>query len=386
MQPLSGVRIIDVTHALAGPFCTHHLQLMGADVIKVEPPRGDDFRERPAPFAASNAGKRSVTVDLKTPEGRDLLMTMVAQGDVLVENYRPGVAATLGLDWASLKAVNPKLIYCSISGYGQSGPLKDMPAIESSVQAASGLLMAQMDSDAHQRQTTMLLLDPLTGYVAYATILAALLQREKTGVGQRLDVAMIDAALMISSVGIANLQIEAPPGPTAPAGMVGRPTVGRFRSADKQLFIAAVLPPWWGRVCDIIGRPELKDDPRFATPQARVENADALMREWEAGLAARPAEDWEAKISLGGGPAAVVRTTRDFIDHPHVVGRGSLSDIRVPGHDGPVRLMGAGVGFEHGGPGFQGDVPALGADTDAVLTEFGITPARVTELRAAGAI
>ena len=198
MQPLSGVRIIDVTHALAGPFCTHHLQLMGAEVIKVEPPNGDDFRIRPAAFAACNAGKRSITIDLKTPAGRELLMSMIAKGDVLVENYRPGVAAEFGLEWEALRKVNPKLIFCSLTGYGQEGPLRDMPAIESSVQAASGLMMAQLGAGAHKRETNMLLLDPLTGYVAYAAIMAALLQRQQTGLGQRLDVAMIDAAMMIS--------------------------------------------------------------------------------------------------------------------------------------------------------------------------------------------
>jgi crotonobetainyl-CoA:carnitine CoA-transferase CaiB-like acyl-CoA transferase len=178
---------------------------MGADVIKVEPPGGDDFRARPAIFAAANAGKRSMALDLKTPAGREALHALVAHGDVVVENYRPGVAAKLGLDWDALRAINPRLVYCSISGFGQAGPLKDMPAIESSVQAATGLLMAQLPQGAHPRETTMLLLDLLTGYVAYAAILAALLQRQATGVGQRIDVAMIDAALMISSITIASL-------------------------------------------------------------------------------------------------------------------------------------------------------------------------------------
>lgn len=384
--PLSGTRIIDVTHALAGPFCTHHLQLMGAEVIKVEPPKGDDFRERPAQFAAANAGKRSIAVDLKVEAGRELLYSMIRQGDVLVENYRPGVAASLGLEWETLKAINPRLIYCSISGYGQSGPLKMMPAIESSVQAASGLLMAQLAPDAHQRQTTVLLLDPLTGYVAYAAILAALLQREKTGVGQRIDVAMIDAAMMISSMAIAAPQFTPPPGPTPPPGMVGRATVGRFSAADQQVFIAAVLPAWFGRVCDAIGRPELKDDARFATPQARTENADALMMEWEAALSTQPAEHWEAKISQAGVPIAVTRTIAQFVAHPHVIGRGALSEISVPDREDRVQLMGSGVKFEHGGPGFQGGVPALGADTDAILAQFGVSPAQVEALRAAGAI
>lgn len=380
-QPLTGVRVIDLTHALAGPFCTHHLQLMGAEVIKVEPPHGDDFREREGAFAASNAGKKSVVLDLKTEAGRQALDRLVQAGDVLVENYRPGVAAKLGLDWARLKTLNPRLIFCSISGYGQEGPLKSMPAIESSVQAASGLLAAQLAPDAHPRSTTMLLLDPLTGYVAYSTILAALLQREKTGVGQRLDVAMIDAALMIASVAIANEQL-APPPAAAPGGpsIVGRPTVGRFQAADRGLWIAAVQTVWWTRVCDVIGRPELKDDPRFATPKDRVVNADALMAEWEAGLKSHPAEHWEAELSAVGVPAAVVRTLGEFARHPHAIQRGLLSDVQTPGRPEPVSLMGAGVRFADGGPGFHGDIPALGADTEAVLSELGFTEAEVAEV------
>jgi CoA:oxalate CoA-transferase len=379
-QPLAGVRIIDLTHALAGPFCTHHLQLMGAEVIKVEPPHGDDFREREGAFAAANAGKKSVVLDIKTEPGRELLYRLVKTGDVLVENYRPGVAGKLGLGWETLKGINPRLIFCSISGYGQDGPLQAMPAIESSVQAASGLLSAQLEPDAHPRSTTMLLLDPLTGYFAYSSILAALYQRERTGVGQRLDVAMIDAALMIASIAIANEQIPAPPPPTPPgASIVGRPTVGRFQAADRGLWIAAVLPAWWGRVCDAIGRPELKDDPRFATPAQRFANADALMVEWEAGLKAHPAEHWEAELSAIGVPAAVVRTIGEFARHPHVTQRALLSEVRTPTHPEPVRLMGAGVRFEHGGPAFQGDVPALGAHTDEVLAE-------IAELRPAAAL
>lgn len=383
-QPLAGVRVIDLTHALAGPFCTHHLQLMGAQVIKVEPPHGDDFRDRPGSFTAANAGKQSVTLDLKSDAGREILDRLLKTGDVLVENYRPGVAKKLGLEWSRLKEVNPRLIYCSISGYGQDGPLQSMPAIESSVQAASGLMAAQLDPDSHPRRTTMLLLDPLTGYVAYAAILAALYQREHTEVGQRLDVAMIDAAMIIASVAIANEQIPLPSSPAPPGvSIVGRPTVGRFQAADRGLWIAAVLPVWWERVCEAIGRPELKDDARFATPEQRFANADALMAAWEEGLKAQSAEFWEAELSARGVPAAVVRTIGEFVAHPHVDGRGALTAVRSPSHPDPVRLMGAGVKFEHGGPAFQGDVPELGAHTDAILASLDYTPRQIADLRAA---
>lgn len=377
-SPLSGVRVIDLTHAVAGPFATHHLQLMGAEVIKVEPQSGDDFRERAAPFAAVNAGKRSMTLDLKSEAGKALLYRMIADADVLIENYRPGAAAKLGVDWETVKAVNPKLIFCSISGFGQDGPMWSMPAIESSVQAASGLLAAQVGADEHPRKIPVLLLDPLTGYMAYAAILAALLQTQRTGVGQRIDVAMIDAALMISSVAIANPQFEAPP---APATIVGRPTVARFKAKDRALFIAAVLPAWFNKVCDVIGRPELKDDPRFSSNKARFENADALITEWEVGLAAKPAAEWEAELAAAGVPVGVVRSISEFSTHPQVEGRQALTTLKAPGAPGPVRLMGAGVRFANDGPAFQGDVPELGAHTDEVLAQFGLTAAEIADLR-----
>jgi CoA:oxalate CoA-transferase len=383
-KPLHGVRVIDFTHALAGPFCTHHLTLMGADVIKVEPPGGEDFRERPGAFYAANASKRSITINLRAEGARSVMERLVAGADVVVENFRPGVASRLGLEWLRLKQLNPRLIFCSISGFGQDGELKHMPAIESSVQAASGLLAAQVADSDHPRKTPMLLLDPLTGYVAYAAILAALLQRDKTGIGQRVDVAMADVALMISSIAVANAQLEfaAPTHLSERAGMIGRPTVGRFQAQDRSLFISAVQSAWWERVCDLIDRPELKSDSRFATSEARFDNADALMVEWSAALAARPAAEWERVLADAGVPAAMVRTLQEFASHPHVVQRGTLSEVSVGETGERIRLVGAGVKFEHGGPGFSSEVPALGAHTDEVLREFGYTDVEIGLLRA----
>ncbi len=387
-RPLAGIRILDFTHALAGPFCTHHLALMGADVVKIEPPQGDDFRERPGAFYAANAGKRSMTLNLREPRAQEIVAKLVASGDVVVENFRPGVAARLGLEWPRLQRLNPRLIFCSISGFGQDGELKHMPAIESSVQAASGLLAAQIAPTDHPRKTPMLLLDPLTGYAAYSAILAALLQRSKTNAGQRIDVAMADVALMISSIPVANAQLEvaAPPHLTGRPGMVGRPTVGQFKAQDRSLFISAVHSVWWERVCDIVERPELKTDPRFATSEARFANADALMEEWSAALAARPAQEWEQLLAKAGVPAAVVRTLQEFAAHSHVTARGTLSDVNVDETGERIRLVGAGVKFEHDGPAFTSGVPALGAHTDALLGELGYSKDEIESLRAAEVI
>jgi CoA:oxalate CoA-transferase len=181
-QPLDGIRVTDLTHALSGPFCTQQLQLLGADVIKVEPPgSGDDFRERPAVFAAMNAGKRSVVLDLKSPSGLDALHMIVAHADVLVENFRPAVTANLRIAWPNLREVNPRLIYRSISGYGQAGPLRDYPAIEWAVQAMSGMAASYIADDADGAYLGVGMLDLFSGYVAFSAILAALCNVNRPG-------------------------------------------------------------------------------------------------------------------------------------------------------------------------------------------------------------
>ena len=204
MQALDGIRVVDLTHAFAGPFCTQQLQLLGADVVKVEPPgSGDDFRERPSAFVALNAGKRSIVLDLKTDADRESLLRLVERSDVLVENYRPGVTEKLGITWDVLREVNPRLIYCSISGFGQSGPLRDFPAIEWSVQAMSGMSASYLPEDADGARLGLGVLDPFSGYVAFSAILAALLQRQHTGQGQRIDASMLDAALLLMAPSVA---------------------------------------------------------------------------------------------------------------------------------------------------------------------------------------
>ena len=260
--------------------------------------------------------------------------------------------------------------------------MKSVPAIEFSVQAATGLMESQLRTDSSPRETGMLMLDPLTAYTAYSSILAALLLREKTGEGQRLDVAMIDAAMMISSIPIARAQLEERGQPAPPAG--GRPTVTRVMASDRELFIAAVQPVWWERVCEVIGKPEMISDPRFASAVDRQQNADALKAEWEAGFAGQPAEHWETALNVRGVPAAVVRTIIEFARHPHVTGRGGLSAVQVPGQVEPLQLMGAGVQFETGGPVAPGDVPELDAHTDEVLMELGFNHTEIAELRQQG--
>jgi len=368
-QPLAGIRVTDLTHAFSGPFCTQQLQLLGADVIKVEPPdTGDDFRARPAAFIALNAGKRSVVLDLKTEADKDVLRRLVERSDVLVENFRPGVTEKLGITWEILRDVNPRLIYCSISGFGQRGPLRDFPAIEWSVQAMSGMSDAYLADESDGARLGLGVLDPFSGYVAFSAILAALLQRQHTGIGQCIDTAMLDAALLLMAPRVAEHGLDA----DGSIGLGRRPTMVRYRARDRRLFVGALHRKWFERLCQIIDAPELVEDPRFADARAQAANADALIAAIEAKLSARPAAEWERELVRAGLPASVVRTLGELVGHPHVQERGVLQPVRVPESADPVVIVGAGFQFEHDAPRFQGPVPRLGEHTRDVLTELGL--------------
>jgi crotonobetainyl-CoA:carnitine CoA-transferase CaiB-like acyl-CoA transferase len=366
-QPLQGVRVIDLTHALSGPFCTQQLQLLGAEVIKIEPPGGgDDFRERPAVFAAMNAGKRSVVLDLKSADGLNTLRRLVARSDVLVENYRPGVTGNLKLDWKRMREVNSRLIYCSVSGYGQSGPLRDYPAIEWAVQAMSGMSASYIADDADGMYLGVGVLDLFSGYVAFSAILAALLQRQRSNEGQYIDASMLDAALLLMAPQAAAHFLRDRDG----TGLGRRPTMVRFRARDRRIFVAALHRKWFERLCQIIGAPELVDDPRFANPRAQAEHADELIGRIEAHLAGRPAAAWETELVAAGLPASVVRSLAEVLREPHVQERGILAEVDVPELGQTATVVGAGFQFEHDGPRFQGPVPRLGEHTEAILAEL----------------
>ncbi len=367
--PLEGVRVADLTHALSGSFCTQQLHLLGADVIKVEPPVGDDFRERPAAFAAINAGKRSVVLDLKSPHGHNTLLRLAERSDVLVENFRPGVTQSLGIDWPRLREVNQRLIYCSITGYGQTGPLRDYPAIEWAVQAMSGMSASYIDDQVDGAYLGVGVLDPFSGYVTFSAILAALLQRQQTNVGQHIDVSMLDAAMLLMAPQVTGLSLG---DAAAPGSRSRRPTMVRFRAQDRRLFVAALHRKWFVRLCEIIDAPELLEDARFASQRAQMDNADALIGAIEAKLATRPASEWEREFVQAGLPASVVRSLGEMLVHPHLVERGTLQQVKAADGLGgrTVNVVGAGFRFEGSQPVFRGDVPALGEHTEEVMREL----------------
>lgn len=366
MAALDGIRVIDLSHALAGPYCTHQLALLGADVIKIEPPAGDDFRPRTfGRFAAVNAGKRSVVLDLKTDHGRQALARLVETADVVVENFRPGAAEKLGLDWARLHGDQPGLISCSISGFGQSGPMRDMPAIEWSVQAVSGVADSYLGEGTDALDLGIGILDPFTGHVAFAGILAALFERSRTGQGKRIDVAMQDAALALQAANTTAALLGGPP------SLGRRATMARYQARDRRIFIASLNPKWLPRLCRIIGAPDLLDDPRFATEAERDRNAPAFVAAVEARLASRDAAEWEALLNAEGIPAGATRTLADAAACDQVRHRGLIHQVDSPA--GPVPVVGQAFVFEGEPRPRPGAVPALGEHTSAVLGDIGLT-------------
>jgi crotonobetainyl-CoA:carnitine CoA-transferase CaiB-like acyl-CoA transferase len=390
MKSLEGIHVLDLTHALAGPFCTYHLQLLGADVVKVERPgTGDDFRDfarlpgwdvSPS-FIAVNAGKRSITVDLKQPAGQDIIRSLAARADVVVENLRPGAARSLGLAWEDLSPINPRLVYCSISGFGQTGEMSGWPAYDHTIQAMTGMAWTGAEDDVPS-QGRGFSVDCFTGYVAFAQILGALLRRERSGEGQHLDVAMLDASLVLLAVGSVRQLITGDSVSATQPIVHDRPTVAPYRTCDGWIWLSGNFQNHFVALCQVLNAPELVSDPRFGDPRARSAHSAELKSELARRIAPRSARELERQLMEAGCPASVVRTTAQVLKMPVLAERGMLQPTGVPGREHPVTLVNAGVVTDADGPCVQGPVPAVGAHTDAVLAELGYSPSDIAKLRA----
>jgi CoA:oxalate CoA-transferase len=397
MRPLEGIKVLDFTHALAGPFCTYHLGLLGADVIKIERPGfGDDFRHytehgglkaMSGPFIAANAGKRSLTLDLKSPAARDVIARLARQSDVVVENFRPGVANDLAVDYSSLAVINPKLVYCSISGFGQNGTMRDWPAIDHIVQAISGLMMINGEPDQGPLRVGIPVADTFSGFLAAYSILAALLQRTRTGTGQRIDVGMLDAALVMMSQIIPGVALNGePPKRTGNRGFRLVASSDTYKTRDGFIAIGANWQPQFDGLCRVLGVPELLADPRFATNEARMANRDALRTALEQAFADKSAAELEEKLARARVPAGKVRNLLETMSHPHVAERALFIAADVPGLDEPATLAGSGFRFAHDGPVRRNAVPTVGQHSEEILSELGFDAGSIALLKSGGTI
>jgi CoA:oxalate CoA-transferase len=367
-SPLAGIRVLDFSIMLAGPYCARLLADVGADVIKIEPPEGDDMRLRTplrdgnsTYFGQLNAGKRSLALDLKSAEAIKLVHQLVAEADVVVENFRPGVMDRLGLGYEALREINPRLIFCSISGYGQTGPAAERAAYAMIVHAESGFdrSLARYAGDRDRPATgAIFVADILGGIFGFSAIQTALVQRQRTGVGQRIDVALMDCMLnlLVYELQEAQFPIHSP-----------RPTYGPVRTLDGDILIAPITPRNFAALCEVTGQPELRDDPRFKTVPARGANWTAMMQVIEQWTARHTVEQCMSALEKAGVPSAVYRDPGAALSDPHLLQRGSFATIadqagEFTGVNAPWKMSGADTAMKR-------DIPGVGAHRDEVLSQ-----------------
>ena len=393
---LCGIRVLDLTNVLAGSFCCHQLAHMGAEVIKIEAVgRGDLARQLGAnkqlsaaqmgiSFLAQNAGKKSLTLDLKSDKGKEIFRQLVQGADVVVENFRPGVMARLGLDYPVLKELNPQLVYCAISGFGQTGPLSPRPAYDQIIQGLSGVMSITGKPEDGPLRVGFPLADAIGGLTAAMAVSAALNKRPR---GQMIDVSMLDSVLTTMGWVISNHLI----GGVQPAQHGNENTTsapsGTFQTADGLINIAANEERQWLALIRQIGCPHLADDDRFATRDNRKLHRQALISALDPYLKQKSAAKWEAELTAKGIPAGVVMTVPDILAHPHIAHRGLLSQFEnVPAAEGPVSVMR--TGFQSDGQPVSVDTPppVLGAHNDELLKELGYDETAIVQLSQEGVI
>ena len=398
MQPLEGIRIADFSHVMAGPYASHLLHLLGAEVIKVESPgRGDAMRfygydrrydgMSPA-FIGVNTGKKSVALNLKKPAALAAAKKLVETSDVVLENFRPGVITRLGLGYDVCKDLNPGIVYCSVSGYGQSGPLRDWPAIDNIVQATSGMMSLSGESDGEWMRVGFPVVDTITGQLAAFAILAALFRRQKTGEGEYIDVAMLDASLAFMTAAVVPFLITGKTLPrTGNTGYSGQPTTGLFTTADgRQVSLGVVQQHQFEALARHLDREEWLNDPRYQTADSRLANSEALKTGLSEVLKTRTAEEWEASMSAASVPCGMVRDVSEAAMLPHLSQRGLKIPIPLPQDlplppNGIAEIVNAGFKMTNGGPGTEGSLPIHGADTESVLAMLGYTANEINDIR-----
>ena len=393
MTALDGLRVLDQTQVMAGPFCAMLLGDMGADVVKIEPPggesmRGGELEQAPgvsASFLAVNRNKRGIVLDLKRPEGVAILKKLAATADVLVENYRPGVAARLGVDYATLAALNPRLVYCSISGFGQTGPYAGRGGFDLIAQGMSGIMSATGTEGGPPVKVGVPITDLGAGLFGLMGILAALRARRVTGRGQLVDTSLFEAGLALSAWEATEYWYTGEnPRPLGTAHRLNAPYQA-FRASDGWFTVGAANERLWPRFAGLLGLEHLVGDPRFARPAPRLANRAALEELVEAVTAGKPRGHWLALCEEAGIPAGPIYSVPEALADPHALARGMVQELEHP-QAGRVKALGNPVKLSRSPATLRKAAPCLGEDTDAVLREAGYTPGEIAALRAAGVV
>lgn len=392
-QPLQGIRVLDLSRVLAGPYCTMVLGDLGARVVKVEPPEGDETRGWGPPFAGGesayylcvNRNKRGMTVNLKTGEGRSILAELARTSDVLVENFRPGTLARFGLDFETVSVSNPRLVYCSLSGFGQTGPLRERPGYDFMIQALGGLMSFTGEPDGEPMKVGVAVTDLFAGQNAVIAILAALQARHHTGRGQHLDIALFDSQLgMLANVASNFLVSGNPPGRYGNAHANIMPYQS-FRAADGWFVLAVGNDRQFARLCEVIARPDLAADEKYAANTARVLHRKELLPILNSIFLTRPSAQWLLALEAAEIPCGPIHTLDQTFAEPQVAARGMLIELPHP-TAGNVPLVGSPLKFSATPVDYRLPPPLLGQHTDEILLELGYSAEQISALRAEGVL
>lgn len=398
MLPLAGVRVLDLSNVLAGPFCAYQLVLFGAEVTKVEHPEGGDLARRlgadkdaaarnmGASFVAVNAGKRSITLNLKDPRGKAILLDLVRNADVLVENFRPGVMDRLELGYDQLSKVNPALVYCAISGFGDEGELSRRPAYDQIIQGMSGVMSVTGDAQSAPLRVGYPVSDTVGGLTAAFGICAALVDARTSGRGRRLDVSMLEATLATMGWVVSNyLNAGVEPAPMGNENFTAAPS-GTFRTGAGLLNIAANETRQFESLCEVIGRPDLPRDERFCARHTRKQYREALKAEIETALAADSAANWEARLLERGVPVGRVLSVPEILAHPHLAERRFIREFEAAEGEAAQRVTRAGLRLADADAAPATPAPTLGAHTRETLAQLGYEAAQIDALHHDGVI
>jgi crotonobetainyl-CoA:carnitine CoA-transferase CaiB-like acyl-CoA transferase len=397
-RPFEGVTILDFTQVLAGPYGTFQFATMGANVVKVERREGEDLRYldmRRTPvtsklrdqglmprWQAINAGKRSLTLNLQKPEAVEIVKRLAADADVVTENFRPGVMDRLGIGYDALSAINPRLIYCAISAFGQTGPERLGAGYDGKVQAMSGLMAMTGHASTGPTRAGFAVCDVIAGQTAAFAIASALYQRGQTGKGQMIDVSMLEAALAFMSSEIADYTLtDVKPQLNGNRAVSLVPTADLFQTGDGYILLAVNFERQVIALMKALGLSGILADPRFSDELARQQNEQALREIIETSLARRTAREWEKILNDAGAPCASIWGLEEVIDHPQIVSRQALHEVETP--LGPRRMAGLGFKLAHGEGRIDRSAPRLGQHTEDILIQAGYTAPEIARLRAA---
>lgn len=392
--PLSGVRVLECASVIAGPYCSYMLTLLGAETIKIErPSQGDWMRSQGgdaalvaaglgSTFLSCNAGKKSVALNLKDPRGVQIAREIAAGVDIMIENWRPGTAERLGVGFEAIKAINPRIVYCSISGFGQDGPMSPRPAYDHIIQAMSGIMSVTGTPQTAPSRTGPPLVDYMTGLSAAVAVIAALRERDRTGEAQHVDVGMLDCAVAgMGSIVSAHVNGGVPAAPIGNAAASGAPGSGMFATRTSPLAVVANTEAQYAALCGVLGQPELLTDPRFREPAARKQNQDALRALIAARLAGRPAIEWEQLLATAGVPCGAVRSVAELLGEQQVAARDLFRRLELPQQGRDAALTTAGFKLNGRRVAPEQAPPLLAADNESVLAELGYDAAQRRALR-----